>query len=127
MTIYLAQLLTDEVRSRIVGNPDRVLRLAEDGQVLCDFCGDHYPSLLYTASRLTMGAEVPNWRWCSCERCAKLIDAEDWNALTKLMYELYENPLMCMFPKGDRELVRRAIDCSLFDFLLYATKLQIEG
>lgn len=126
MTTYLAQPLTAEFRSRIVGNPDRILRLAEEGQVLCDFCGKYDPSLIYAASQLTTGIKVPNWMWCSCERCSKLIEAEDWSALTKLMYDLYEKPLMRMFPKGDGELVRKAIECSLFDFLLYGPKVKVE-
>jgi hypothetical protein len=43
MTTYLAQPLTEEVRSRIVGNPDRVLRLTEEGELLSDFCGKRDP------------------------------------------------------------------------------------
>lgn len=125
MTSCLAQPLTEEVRSRIVGNPDRVLQLAEEGQVLCDFCGSYGPSLMYAASQLRM--EIPGWVWCSCERCSKLIEAEDWEALRELMYEFYEEPLMRVFPAGDQSLVRRAIDCSLFDLLLYATKVEVKG
>lgn len=127
MTTYLAKPLTEELRSRIVGNPDRFLLLAEEGQVLCDFCGDPYPSLMYTASRLARGAKAPNWVWCSCEPCSKLIEAEDWEALRELMYKCYEGPLMRVFPAGDQSLVRRAIDCSLFDLLLYATKVEVKG
>ena len=127
MTTYLTQPLTDEVRSRIVSNRDRVLLLSEERKAICDFCGNHDPLLMYEASQSTTGAKVPNWLWRSCERCSSLVKAQDWKGLSERMYTCYEEPLKKMFSTADSELVRRAIDCSLFDFLLYATKVEAEG
>lgn len=126
MTTYLTQPLTEEVRSRIVSNLDRVLRLTEEGQVLCDFCGEDDPSLMYAVSQLTMGTKAPNWLWCSCERCSMLVKVEDWRALRELMYKCYERPLQRVFRVADTTMVRKAIECSLFDFLICATKAEVD-
>jgi hypothetical protein len=82
---------------------------------------------MYAASQLTTGSKVPNWLWCSCERCSVLINAEDWKALRGLMYTCYEEPLKRVFRVADTTMVRKAIDCSLFDFLIYATKAEVDG
>lgn len=50
---------------------------------VCDICGAAEPVWVFAASRLSTGHETPCWRWCACERCARDLDHENWDAIIR--------------------------------------------
>jgi hypothetical protein len=107
------------------GLPDYVQRVRHSPEPVCDWCADAAPVYVYAASRTSAGEAARCWRWLACERCNRMIENGNWDALERRVAarftKFFAAKLESRYKGGvSASLISEAVHSSLKQFHDYA-------
>lgn len=119
---YLKKSIDSEMMSKLKASAAAVnaVRLRNCKEVMCDFCGDKNPAVMYASNTLTTGQVVRCWRWTACARCEDLVDAGKFGEIEDHIVEVMKRNLRHIPSSTLRSVAKTA----LMDFHIHAIKLK---
>jgi hypothetical protein len=107
------------------GNAVDTARLS--AEPVCDWCGDSEPVVVYASRRMSTGEDRQCWRWFACERCERMVERGNWDALERKTIARYKKffgaKIQAEFGHVPDSLVNEAVASALQQFHDYAVYL----
>jgi len=100
--------------------PGYVQRVRHSPEPVCDWCADAAPVYAYAASQLSTGEAGRCWRWLACERCSRMVDNGNWDALERRTAARFKKHFAEKLGNVSDALINEAVRHSLNQFHKYA-------